>query len=94
MPTSDVDLVVLDTRTDVQMGLKALASLLSRKGIAKAVQVRGREGRGRGRGEGCKGSTGVRARGEGGRGGGLRQYKQVLRQYKLKLSEGAFCDWA
>ena len=39
VPTSDVDLVVLDTAADVQTGLKALANLLSRKGIAKGIQV-------------------------------------------------------
>jgi hypothetical protein len=39
VPTSDVDLVVMDTKTDVQTGLKALANLLSRKGVAKSLQV-------------------------------------------------------
>ncbi|GAX78006.1 hypothetical protein CEUSTIGMA_g5448.t1 [Chlamydomonas eustigma] len=42
VPTSDVDLVVLNTQIDVQTGLKALANQLSRKGVAKGIQVIGK----------------------------------------------------
>lgn len=40
MPTSDVDLVIMDSKCDnIQAGLKALASILGRKNIAKGIQV-------------------------------------------------------
>ncbi|KAG1674852.1 hypothetical protein FOA52_015240 [Chlamydomonas sp. UWO 241] len=39
VPTSDVDLVVLNTQSDIQRGLKALANKLSMERIAQGVQV-------------------------------------------------------
>ena len=39
VPTSDVDLVVLGTQVDILTGLRALANALTRKGIAKGMQV-------------------------------------------------------
>lgn len=39
VPTSDVDLVVLNTEVDVLTGLRALANALTRRGVAKGMQV-------------------------------------------------------
>lgn len=42
VPTSDIDLVVMDSKCDnIQSGLKALATVLARKGVAKSIQVTG-----------------------------------------------------
>ena len=43
MPTSDVDLVVLNTKVDVQSGLKALARLLQTRNVATKMQARMQE---------------------------------------------------
>lgn len=43
VPTSDVDLVVLNTKVDVQSGLKALARLLQTRNVATKMQARHEE---------------------------------------------------
>ena len=40
VPTSDIDLVVLNTKVDVQSGLKALARLLQTRNVATKMQAR------------------------------------------------------